>query len=213
MSSGTVHSAVARLIDISRPLSPATAAWPGDTPTSLRRVASLGGGASVNLSTLTASLHAATHADAPLHYDDAGPAVEDLDLSIYLGPCRVVDVRGRDPIAVDLLPQSPSPRLLLKTGGWSDSAAFPADFPVLEPVAATVLGERGVRLLGVDVPSVDKPDSKSLPVHHALHKAGMLILEGLDLSNVEPGDYELIALPVLIPGGDGAFVRAVLRTP
>ena len=205
------------LLDISRPLSPQTAEWPGDTPTSLRRNASLAGGDSVNLSTLTASLHNATHADAPLHYDDAGLSVDRLDPAIFVGPCRVIDVVGHDPIDLHSLPaevlQDLPPRVLFKTGGWHDATAFPPDFPVLAVGLPQVLADRGVRLVGLDVPSVDKPASTGLPVHHALRAADVLILESLDLQRVAPGDYELIALPILIPGGDGAFVRAVLRAP
>ena len=199
------------LHDISRPLSPATAEWPGDTPTSLKRLLSLSEGASVNLSTLTASVHNATHADAPLHYDDSGPAIDGLDLSLYIGPCLVIDVDGRDPITADCFPQVLPPRVLLKTSAWPDSAAFPADFPVLGATVPGLLAVRGVRLIGVDVPSVDKPDSKTLPIHHALRGANILIIESLDLSRIAPGPYELIALPILIPGSDAAFVRAVLR--
>ena len=199
------------LIDISRPLSPDTAAWPGDTPTSLRRVLSLGEGASVNLSTLTASVHNATHADAPLHYDDQGLPIEQLDPALYVGPCLVVDAQGHDPIDAHLFPLHLPPRVLIKTGAWHDERAFPADFPVLSPNTPRVLAARGVRVIGVDVPSVDKPDSKTLPVHHACRAADILIIESLDLSQVAAGEYELIALPVLIPGSDAAFVRAVLR--
>lgn len=199
------------LLDISRPLSPKTAAWPGDTPTSLQRVLSLSDGASVNLSTLTASVHNATHADAPLHYDDTGPAIEQLDPSLYVGPCLVVDARGHDPIPGELFPGALPPRVLLKTDAWHDAATFPADFPVLAAGVPQMLGQAGVKVLGVDVPSVDKPDSKTLPVHHALRGADILIIESLDLSQVAPGSYELIALPILIPGSDAAFVRAVLR--
>ena len=119
------------LIDITRPLSPDVAAWPGDTPTALRRMASLADDASVNLSTLTASLHNATHADAPLHYDDAAGGIETLDLSLYLGPCRVIDASGHDPIPAGLFEKPLPPRVLLKTNAWNDSPTFPQDFPVL----------------------------------------------------------------------------------
>ncbi|MEM8873288.1 MAG: cyclase family protein [Planctomycetota bacterium] len=176
------------LIDITRPLSAGTAAWPGDTPTTLTRNAALADGASVNLSSITASVHNATHVDAPLHYDDAGCGIEGLDLDLYLGECEVVDVVGHDPILPEHLPIDLPPRVLLKTGGWPESGTFPND-----------------------VPSVDKPTSKTLPIHHAIHAAGLRILESFDLANVEAGRYELIALPILIPGSDGAFVRAVLR--
>ncbi|MEL7239958.1 MAG: cyclase family protein [Planctomycetota bacterium] len=201
-----------RLIDITRPLSPGVACWPGDQPTELIRNASLADGASVNLSSLTASVHNSTHVDATLHYDDAGQGIEALDLALYVGPCVVLDVRGSDPITAEQLPETLPPRVLFKTGGWPDSAVFPDDFPVLHVDTAQALRDRGARLIGVDVPSVDKPTSKDLPVHHALHAADLRILESLDLSEVQPGPYELIALPILIPGSDGAFVRAVLRS-
>ena len=199
------------IFDISRPLSPETAAWPGDTPTSRTRVASLSRGDTVNLSRIESSVHNATHADAPLHYDDSGVAIESLDPGLYVGPCLVIDVTGRDPIPGDAFPHSLPARVLLKTGAWPDSGTFPPDFPVLAAGVPMLLAQRGVRVIGVDVPSVDKSDSKTLPVHHALRAANILILESLDLSRIEPGEYELIALPILIPGSDGAFVRAVLR--
>lgn len=201
-----------RLIDISRPLAPGTAVWPGDPTISVARFASLENGDGANVSKLTACLHAATHADAPIHYDPAGVAIEALPPDLYVGPCRVLDVRGRDPIDVEDLPPSLPPRLVLRTDGWADSAVFPATFPTLSPAAAAELGARGVKLLGVDVPSVDKLDNQGMPIHHALHSGGVLILESLDLHGVEEGEYELIALPLLIPGSDGAFVRAVLRS-
>ena len=200
------------IIDITRPLSPSTTCWPGDVATALTRNANLADGASVNLSSLTASLHNATHVDAPLHYDDDGIDIAQLDVSLYVGPCRVVDVRGEDPIPASRFSgQSLPERVLLKTEGWPDSGVFPQDFPVLHDDAPAALAAAGARLIGVDVPSVDKPTSKTLPIHHAIHAAGLLILESLDLSAVEAGDYELIALPLLIPGGDGSYVRAVLR--
>ena len=200
------------LLDISRPLSQSTAQWPGDTRTSLKPKLQIARGANINLSTLTASVHNATHADAPRHFDDTAPAIESLDLGVYVGPCIVIDVRGYDVIPAGIFPKTLPPRVLLRTDAWRDASAFPASIPVLSVEAPPVLGERGVRLIGVDVPSVDKADSKDLPVHHALHAAGIMIIESLDLSTAAPGEYELIALPILIPASDGAFVRAVLRT-
>ena len=200
------------LLDISRPLSRATAQWPGDTPTSLKPKLAMGKGANINLSTLTASVHNATHADAPRHFNDAAPAIEQLELEPYLGRCIVIDARGYDVIPAGIFPKTLPPRVLLRTDAWRDGSSFPANIPVLSTDAPAVLGERSVRLVGVDVPSVDKADSKDLPVHHALAAAGIVILESLDLGQVAPGEYELFALPILIPGSDGAFVRAVLRS-
>lgn len=200
------------LIDISRPLCASTAQWPGDTPTALKRKLSISGGANINLSTLTASVHNATHADAPLHFDDAAPGIEALSLEVFLGPCLVIDARGYDVVPAGFFPKNLPPRVLIKTDSWRDSAVFPSKIPVVSVEAPPVLAERGVKLIGADVPSVDKPDSKDLPVHHALGAAGICILESLDLSQAAAGEYELIALPILIPGSDGAFVRAVLRS-
>ena len=104
-------------------------------------------------------------------------------------------------------------RLLLKTGAWPDGAPFPERIPLLSPDVPAWLDAHGIRLLGLDVPSVDAIDSHDLPIHHALAAAGVHILESLDLSAVPAGVYELIALPLRIAGGDAAPVRAVLRTP
>ena len=199
------------LLDISRPLSRATHQWPGDTATSLKSKLAIAAGANINLSTITASVHNATHADAPRHFDDSAPAIDGLDLEPYVGPCIVIDARGYDVIPAGIFPKTLPPRVLLRTDAWRDGSAVPTNIPVLSTDAPPVLGERGVRLIGVDVPSVDKADSKDLPVHHALCAAGIMILESLDLSAGAPGEYELFALPILITGSDGAFVRAVLR--
>ena len=150
----------------------------------------------------------------PFHFDDAGATAEALDLDPFLGPARVVDVRGLAVIRVeDLRPINldGTPRLLLRTGGWDDHSRFPESIPVVGEGVADWLRAQGVVLIGVDLPSVDPLDSKMLVNHHAFSGAGIAILEGLDLSRVEPGVYELIALPLPIVGADGAPVRAILR--
>ena len=114
----------------------------------------------------------------------------------------------------DLRPQSEevaeTSRLLIKTGRWSDSAIFPNQIPVIAADVPAWLQKNGVRLLGVDLPSMDELDSKSLQNHHALARAGIAIIESLDLSDVAPGIYNFAALPLKIAGADGAPVRAVL---
>ena len=135
-------------------------------------------------------------------------------LDPFLGPARVIDVRGRAVIRVeDLTPfdLSATPRILLRTDGWLDHSAFPESIPVLDESVPTYLHEQGVILLGLDVPSVDQIDSKTLPIHHALGSCGIMILESVNLTSVEPGIYELIALPLKIVGADGSPVRAILR--
>ena len=202
-----------RLIDISRPLAAETAGWPGDEPFAFRLSWTQAAGASVNVGMVSTSVHLGTHVDAPFHYDGAGAAVDRLAPDVFIGPAWVVDVRG---VAVwqerlEALDFTETPRVLFRTGGWPDSARFPDAVPVMEPTLPAWLAARGVVLVGVDVPSVDALDSKTLPNHHALGRAGVAILEGVWLDEVTPGRYELIALPLSIMGADGSPVRAVLR--
>ncbi len=201
--------------DVSLPLSPATAGWPGDAPFAFAWSCTKAGGASVNVGQLSCSIHSGTHTDAPFHFDDRGLTAERLPLTAYIGPARVHDVSGRSPIRRDDLAGldlQGTPRLLLRTGAWKDHGRFPDSIPVLEEEVPDWLAERGVVLLGLDVPSVDVLDSKTLPVHHALARNRIAILESLDLSGVPEGVYELIALPLKLTGADGSPVRAVLRS-
>jgi arylformamidase len=203
------------LYDVSLPLTTTLAGWPGDAPYRFEWSCTKASGASVNVGRVSCSIHTGTHVDAPYHFDDAGATTERLPLDAYLGPARVVDVAGRalirrtDLPGVNLVGMR---RLLLRTGAWKDHARFPETVPVLDEDVPTWLADRGVILLGFDVPSVDVLDSKTLPVHHALGRHGIAILESLDLSAVPEGAYELIALPLKIVGADGSPVRAVLRT-
>lgn len=202
------------IFDITRTLRNGLPCWPGDTPYRFDLAWSKADGATVNVGRLSTTIHVGTHVDAPFHSDDAGATVEALDLAPFLGLARVVDVRGRASIRVeDLegLDLSGTPRLLLRTDGWADPASFPESIPVVDRDVPGFLKGRGVILLGLDVPSVDAIDSKDLPIHHALGSAGIAILESVDLAGVEPGVYELIALPLKVAGGDGSPVRAILR--
>ncbi len=204
-----------KLIDISRPIYTGMPVWPGDTPTEFIFVATKAGGFSCNVGRARLSMHSGTHADSPYHFDEAGAKIDEVPLDAYVGPAVVVDVRGRGIIdancfaGVDL---GISPRVLLRSDVWRDPTEFRSEWPVLAPELAPWLATQGVRLLGLDFPSVDQRDSKDLPVHHALDRAKILILENLDLRSAEPGLYELIALPLRIRGGDGSPIRAVLRT-
>jgi arylformamidase len=207
------------LRDISIPLSAATPEWPGDQPFSCGWTLRREEGESVNLAAVTTSLHVGTHADAPLHVESAWAASESLDVSAFVGVCAVIDVSLAHAIEADLdVPQlralvgdTPAPRLLLRTGQSIASGAFPHDWPCLTPAAASWLVARGVRLWGVDAPSVDRRHSKTLDVHHALLGAGAFVLENLDLRDVPAGRYELIAPPLAVHGADAAPVRALLR--
>ena len=203
-----------KFYDVTRPLHVALAPWPGDTRFDQRLTWRMDAGASVNVGAVTMGTHNGTHADAPYHFLPDGARIDALDPAIYLGPAVLLDVSragwtiGRETLAD--LPAGVS-RLLLRTGAWPDSTRFPERIPTLAPDVPAWLGEQGVRLLGLDVPSVDAIESQDLPIHHALAAAGVHILESLDLAGVPPGPYELIALPLRIVGGDAAPVRAVLR--
>ena len=202
------------LYDITTPITPELAEWPGDTPYRYEWIARLSDGASVNLGTVTMSVHLGTHMDAPFHYSDTGKTVEQIDPGVFIGPAMVVDVRGRalitvaDVAAIDL---TGIPRILFKTDGWQDRTQFPTTIPLLDTGVPEYLCSQGVILVGMDVPSLDHLDSKDLPIHHALGRAGITILESIVLRDVPPGRYELIALPLKIVGADGSPVRAILR--
>lgn len=200
--------------DITLTLRDALPCWPGDTPFRFDLAWSKADGATVNVGRVSTSIHIGTHVDAPFHFDDSGTTVDALALDPFVGPALVVDVRGRGIIGVEDLigfDLSTTPRLLLRTDGWLDHSRFPESIPVLDRAVPSYLREQGVILLGVDVPSVDQIDSTDLPIHLALGSFRISILESVDLTRVEPGVYELIALPLKVAGGDGSPVRAILR--
>jgi len=201
------------LYDLSRPLTATTACWPGDVPFSFRLGWRIRDGASVNVGAIETSVHTGTHCDAPYHYDDAGTTVERLPLETFVGPTWIADVRGSDHWRDSLvdLDFTKTPRVLFRTDGWPDTTRFPDRVPVMEPELPDWLADRGVVLVGVDLPSVDPLDSKTLDIHHALGRRGILIVEGLWLEEVPAGRYELIALPLRIEAADGSPLRAVVR--
>jgi arylformamidase len=202
-----------RIYDITIPLKPSVAVWPGDTPYVYRLDVKRGPDSPVNIGSVTMSVHAGTHADAPYHFREDGPTIGDLDPSIYIGPAVVVDAAGSPLIRVEdfrHVDLSAAPRVLLKTNAWTEHTAFPRVIPVMEDAVPDYLHAQGVILVGVDVPSVDALDSKDLPIHHALAARDIHILESLALAYVPAGRYQLIALPLRLVGADGAPVRAVL---
>jgi arylformamidase len=201
-------------IDISQRLDEKVAVWPGDTPFSYRVTWSKEDTGSVNVGQVTMSTHTGTHIDAPFHFDNEGKRVIDLDLDIYIGPARVIHLPNKEKIGVDELESENLEgvtRLLIYTGAWKNRTVFPETIPHIEPELAPYLAERGIRLIGVDLPSVDPLDSKELPAHHELLRCGIHILEGIILDHVAPGDYELSALPLPLAEADGSPVRAVLK--
>ncbi len=211
-----------KIWDISRTLSNDLAEWPGDEPFHYRLTTEIPKGQTVNLGAITMSVHNGTHADARFHFDPKGESIEKAPLDVYLGRATVIDLaqsffqsKGKHLITTeDLRPHAEdiaaTSRLLVKTGRWSDSTVFPDQIPVIAADVPAWLQKNGVRLIGVDLPSMDEIDSKSLQNHHALARAGIAIVESLDLSDVPPGIYNFAALPLKIAGSDGAPVRAVL---
>jgi arylformamidase len=204
------------IYDITRQISPDMAVWPGDTPVNVQVTGRIAEGSSVNVSAVTMSCHTGTHVDAPYHYFDDGARMNQVDLDVYVGRATVVDMRHVSGPArpehlagVDL---DRIERILFKTqDSQRPDTVWDPDFVYLSAELATLFGEKGIRLYGTDAPSVDKSDSKTLPAHHALGHGNVLILEGLMLDGIEPGDYELIALPLKLER-DGSPVRAILRT-
>lgn len=204
-----------RLWDISQPLRAGMPTWPGDTPFASRRVWTMSETTPVNVGAFATSVHAGTHADAPIHYDSQGISAESLDLAIYLGRCRLIDLRECEARveAADIegfLHDAP-PRLLIRTYERFPHEAWDSGFTAVSPEAIDRMAAAGVRLVGVDTASLDPETSKTMDAHKAVARHRMAILEGLVLDEPPPGDYELIALPLKLAGLDAAPVRAVLR--
>jgi arylformamidase len=203
-----------RLWDVSQPLRPGLPVWPGDTVFQAEPKWRIGDGSPVNVAAVTCSTHSGTHADAPLHYAAGAPGSGETNLDVYVGPCRVVDARGQGAcISRNFVAglTTPPPRVLFRTYERFPHEAWRSDFTAIAADAVALLAERGVRLIGLDSPSLDPEDSKTMDAHHAVLAADMRILEGLVLDDVPPGDYELIALPLKLMGLDASPVRAILR--
>lgn len=204
--------AIREIFDISMELNAETPEWPGDRPFEYSLSVTKEQSGSVNIGELKSSTHMGTHIDAPFHYDDEGLKIDELPLDIYLSTAQVIDVEGLDRIAKEHLPSPEAgvTAILLKTGSWTQRNKFPETWPVFSESIAEWMKYQGILLLGVDVPSVDPETSKNMPMHHAMNDNGRYILEGIVLDKVEPGVYQLSALPLKITGADGSPVRAVL---
>jgi arylformamidase len=203
------------LYDLSPIIRLDTPVWPGDTPFQSRLTWSIADGASVNLSAITTTPHLGSHADAPFHTEPRGDGMSEMPLERYLGLCRVVRVPPQpliEPRHLEGIDLSNPARILFKSESVRDRRSFPERFTALSPETAALLAEKGVLLVGMDTPSVDPFDSKTLDAHHALFNGGVAILEGLVLDGVPEGIYELIALPLRLAGLDASPVRAVLRS-
>lgn len=204
------------LIDISVPFATHTPPWPGDTPWHCGWAWAMADGASVNVSKWETSPHVGTHADAPLHVMKDGAGADALPIGAFVGAARVADVRDvQGGITLAQLKAAGwkpgTKRLLLRSDQTTATGMFPASWPALAEDCARALVADGLILLGVDAPSVDDRESKTLAVHHLLFAAHCYVLENLDLRHVTPGEYQLLALPLKVGGGDAAPTRAFLR--
>lgn len=203
------------LLDISPPIATATPVWPGDTPVGIERVWRMEAGSPVNVARITLSPHTGAHADAPLHYDEHGAPIGAVPLDTYIGACRVVHCFGAAPLVMPEhvaahLDDIPA-RILLRTYKSAPLDAWDNAFAAVAPATIDLLAEKGVKLIGIDTPSLDPQDSKTMEAHKRIRAHRMAILEGLVLDAAAPGDYELIALPLKFSTLDASPVRAVLR--
>jgi len=215
MMAAMVRTDTLRLWDISPAVHAGSPVFPGDAPYTSVWAARIAPGCPVNVSTLTLSPHTGAHADAPLHYDDAGAAIGALDLTPFLGPCRVIHAIGASPLiawahlahALDGLP----PRVLVRTYAQTPVNQWDEALAGYAPETLERLADLGVTLVGIDTASIDPAASKTLDSHQVIRRRGLRVLENLLLDSVPEGDYELIALPLKLTTADASPVRAVLR--
>jgi arylformamidase len=204
--------------DISLPIAPSMPVWPGDPAISVERVSSVGQGAEFNISRLELGTHTLTHVDPPRHMIDQDLSVDRIPLEVLIGPALVIEPRPHKNLitATDLgqLGIRDTERLLIKTRNsdfWMGGPyEFEMDFISLSKDAARWLVDKGIKLLGVDYLSVEPFDAAEPKVHRTLLEGGVIIVEGLNLSQVSEGRYQLICLPLKVRDGDGAPARVVL---
>jgi len=204
-------------IDISVPIRDAMVHWPSDPPVSIKRVKDIEQGDTANLSVISMGAHSGTHVDAPIHFVKEGKGVDNIPLDTVVGRARVIEIRDPESIKPEELVGHRirgGERILFKTENSShvwQNDKFVEDFVFISDAAADFLVDRGVRLIGIDYLSVGSFKHGGSYVHKTLLSGGIWIIEGLNLSNVTPGKYDLICLPLRIVGGDGAPARAILR--
>lgn len=202
-------------IDISPQLSQRTAVFPGDTAFSREVLLDFKSGAHLELSTMRTTLHLGAHADAPSHYRRDAAAIHKVDLGDYFGLAQVVRIPKKFPrleIGLDdwASREVKAKRILFATGSFPDPNSWTPDFAYFSPELIRYLASKQVRLIGIDTPSVDSVNSKDLLSHNAVADADLRILEGLELSSVAEGLYDLIALPLRLELCEASPVRAIL---
>ncbi len=204
--------------DISVPITASMPTWPGSEGFTLTRVQALMLGDQVNESHVAMGAHVGTHVDAPLHFLASGAAIDELPLSALMGPVQIIEVSSAPHVFicdVENALDASTKRVLIKTsnsGKWGSTGAFDSDYVSLAPDTARWLADRDLALLGIDYLSIEEFGGSG-DVHRALLNAGVVVVEGLNLSDVEPGNYWLACLPLRIVGAEGAPARAVLMRP
>jgi arylformamidase len=202
-----------RLIDISPLVSEGIAVWPGDVPYRHSISQDMHRGDNLTLGSMQTTFHVGAHADAPSHYGTDLPDIAERDLGYYYGACQVIHVpasRNRRLLPQDVDERITAPRVLFRTDSFPEPGTFSTDFASLSPQLVDFLHQQGVRLVGIDTPSVDPFDDAALSSHQALARHDMANLEGLVLSHVNAGRYTLVALPLRLQGADASPVRAAL---
>lgn len=208
-----------RIYDITLTISPDLVVWPEDPPIELGRVQKIEDGADSNVSRVNMSVHTGTHIDAPFHFIEDGDTVDNIPIDLLTGRCYVLHLPDDvDVITREMVQDSPIPprtkRVLFRTRNselWnSNPHTFQKDYVALAPEAAEYMIGRGVKLVGVDYLSVAAFDDV-VPTHKVLLGAGIIVVEGLNLSEVSQGRYMLYCLPIKLGGADGAPARAILQ--
>jgi len=204
------------IYDISPPITESIRVWPGDKPFSREVLSRMDQGAAATASVMHATAHLGAHADAPSHFGTGAKAIDEMDLDYYMGSCQVIRLKPErasqitpDHVKTPVVAQ----RVLFATGSFPNPNEFNEDFAALSPQLVSWLHKKGVKLVGVDTPSIDLYADKDLPSHRAMLDCEMAILEGLLLDQVPDGIYELVALPLRLVGFEASPVRAILRLP
>ncbi len=206
-----------KIYDISLTITPELPTWPGDAKIQIQQTRSIAEGAIANVTHISMGAHTGTHVDAPDHFLGNGKGVDQIPLELLIGPATVFQLPDGETITAEMLREADIPsqsrRLLFKTRNsayWArGETEFQRGFMALNAEAAKYLVQRGVEVVGIDYLSV-APFDAPVPTHKILLQAEVLVIEGLNLSEVPPGDYVLHCLPLKIAGADGAPARAVL---
>ncbi len=206
-----------KLYDVSLTISNGMVAWPGDPEVNIKPYKSIKEGASSNVSILQLGSHTGTHIDVPYHFINEGSNLDDIPIELFVGRARLFELQMLGEIGVNDLKQlnlNGVSRILFKTRNsdfWKRNEGFRKDFVYLSGEGAKYLVDAGIKMVGIDYLSVEEFGNKSAPAHHTLLGAGIVIIEGLNLSGVKEGEYKVICAPLKIKGGDGAPARVFLE--